>query len=65
MSRQSLNLPINIPWKQIAVSQDMMDKIFCNKLFPFAWRSSMAISVYEPPPEDLPEELCGDFLYKR
>jgi hypothetical protein len=60
VSRQSLNLPINIPWKQIAVSPDMMDEKFCNKLFPFAWRSSMAISVYEPRPEDLPEELCGD-----
>lgn len=60
MSRQLLNLPINIPWRQIAVSPDMMDKTFCNKKFPFAWRSSMAISVYEPKPEDLPEELCGD-----
>lgn len=60
MSRQLLNLPINIPWKQIAVSPDMMDMEFCNKLFPFAWRSSMAISAYEPDPADLPEELCGD-----
>ncbi len=38
----------------------MMDEEFCNKKFPFAWRSSMAISAYEPKPEDLPEELCGD-----
>jgi hypothetical protein len=60
MSRQLFNLPTNIPWRQIAVSQDMMDEKFCNKLFPFAWRSSMAISAYEPKPEDLPEELCGD-----
>lgn len=60
MSRQLLNLPINIPWRQIAVSPDMMDTKFCNKKFPFPWRSSMAISVYEPKPEELPEELCGD-----
>lgn len=60
MAGNLLNLPINIPWKQIAVSPDMMDDKFCNKLFPFAWRSSMAISVYEPDPDDLPEELCGD-----
>lgn len=62
MSRQSLNLPINVPWKQIAVSPDMMDRTFCNKRFPFAWRTSMAISAYEPKPEDLPEELCGDLI---
>ena len=60
MGRQLLNLPVNIPWKQIAVSPDMMDRQFCNKRFPFAWRSSLAISVYEPRPEELPEELCGD-----
>ncbi len=62
MARGLLNLPINIPWKQIAVSPDMMDEKFCNKLFPFAWRSSLAISAYEPDPADLPEELCGDHI---
>lgn len=60
MSRQLLNLPVNIPWRQIAVTPDMMDTNFCNKKFPFAWRSSIAISVYEPKAEDLPKELCGD-----
>jgi hypothetical protein len=60
MARQLLNLPINIPWKQIAVSPDMMDTQFCNKQFPFAWRSSIAISTYEPSPDELPEELCED-----
>lgn len=53
-----LNLPINIPWKLIGVSPDMMDTRFCNKHFPFAWRSSLAISAYEPRPEELPEDLC-------
>ncbi|MBK7236295.1 MAG: hypothetical protein IPI02_11950 [Sterolibacteriaceae bacterium] len=54
-----MNLPVDIPWKLIAVSPDMMDTQFCNKKFPFAWRSSMAVSVHEPRLEDLPEELCG------
>jgi hypothetical protein len=40
MTSQLLNLPINIPWKLIAVSPDLMDINFCNKLFPFAWRTS-------------------------
>jgi len=58
MTEQLMNLPINIPWKLIAVSPDMMDKRFCNKRFPFAWRSSLAISAYEPRVEELPDNLC-------
>jgi hypothetical protein len=58
MATQSLNLPVAIPWLQIAVSPDMMDEQFCNKRFPFSWRSSMAISIYEPPLDEL-EDLCG------
>src|SRR5699024_6704987 len=60
MAQPILNLPTNIPWKQIAVSPDMMDTKFCNKKFPFAWRSSLAISAYEPKPDELPPELCGE-----
>lgn len=62
MATQSLNLPVAIPWLQIAVSPDMMDEQFCNKRFPFSWRSSMAISIYEPPLDELPEDLCGQRL---
>ena len=62
MPAQLMNLPIDIPWKLIAASSDMLDTNFCNKQFPFAWRSSMAISAYEPKPEDLPEELCDERL---
>ncbi len=43
MGTQVLNLPINIPWKLIAVSPDMMDTQFCDKDFPLPWRSSLAI----------------------
>jgi hypothetical protein len=59
----SLNIPVNIPWKLIAVSPDMMDTQMCNKHFPPEWRSSIAISVYEPAIEDLPAELCDRITY--
>ncbi len=54
-------MPINvyIPWKIIAASPDMMDITFNNRRFPFTWRSSLAISVYEPPQDELPAPLCG------
>lgn len=60
MATQVLNLPVNIPWKLVAVSEDMMDTQFCDKLFPFEWRSSLAMSIFEPKKEDLPEDLCDD-----
>lgn len=53
---QQLSLPTNIPWKLVAVSPDMMDTTYCNKRFPFSWRSSLAISTYEPEPDQLPKE---------
>jgi hypothetical protein len=59
MSRQLLNLPINIPWCQIAVTENMMDTGFGDRRFPAPWRSSIAISAYEPKIEDLPEEFSG------
>src|SRR5437773_5656637 len=62
MATQLLNLPVNIPWKLIHQSPDMMDVQFCNKRFPFEWRSSLAISVFEPKPEDLPEDLCEGII---
>src|SRR3954451_12016098 len=62
MTTQSLNLPVAIPWLQIAVSPDMIDEQFCDKRFPFSWRSSMAISIYEPPLDELADDLCGQRL---
>jgi hypothetical protein len=58
MANLALNLPLDIPWKLVAASPDMMDTRFCNTLFPPPWRTSLAISVFEPKLEDLPEELC-------
>jgi hypothetical protein len=62
MAGQLLQLPVNIPWKQIAVSPDMIDTQIGNKLFPFVWRSSLAVSVFEPKLEELPPELCEERL---
>ena len=56
----SMSLPMDIPWKLIAVSQDMMDSRPGNRRYPFRWRSSLAISAFEPPLDDVPEELCDE-----
>lgn len=37
----------------------MMDVDFNNRRFPYAWRSSLAISAFEPAADDLPSGLCG------
>lgn len=55
----SLYLPYDIPWKLIAASPDMMDTDFCDETFPYRWRSSLAISAFEPKVEDIAEEM-GD-----
>jgi hypothetical protein len=55
-----MNLPVNIPWKLIAASPDMMDTQYRNKLYPFRWRSSLAISIFEPKADSLPEDYCKD-----
>src|ERR1700754_4896990 len=53
-----LTLPVDTSWKLLAVSPDMMDTHFCNKRYPFRWRSSLAISAFEPDPATLPTHLC-------
>jgi hypothetical protein len=55
MAISALGPPVDIPWKPPAVSPDMMITTFGNKAFPFAFRSSLAISAYEPPLDSLPE----------
>lgn len=40
----------------------MMDPNFCNRKFPFAWRSSLAISAYEVPETELPTPFCNGRL---
>jgi hypothetical protein len=51
-------LPQETTWKLLAVSPDMVDTRFCNKAFPFRWRSSLALSAFEPKPPELPNILC-------
>ncbi len=48
---------LSIPWKVIAVSPDMMDVRYGNRTYPYIWRSSLAISVFEPR-DNLPDGLC-------
>ncbi|MEX1000913.1 MAG: hypothetical protein WDZ35_02240 [Crocinitomicaceae bacterium] len=59
---EELPQPQDIPWQPICVSRDMMDPTFCNGKFPIAWRSSLAISAYEPDPADLPDPFCAGKL---
>src|SRR5262249_37320941 len=55
MSLQDLSLPIDIPWKLIATSADMLAN--SSLVFPNAmWRSSVAVFAYDPDLSDLPEE---------
>jgi len=61
MSNFRLNLPIDIPWKLVNCSEDMMDKTFCDKKMPSPFRSSISLYTYDPKVEDIPEEYskCG------
>ncbi|MHA1908929.1 MAG: hypothetical protein ACW98Y_16625, partial [Candidatus Thorarchaeota archaeon] len=56
MSHTEMSLPIDIPWKRMGVSGDMIDTTFMNKEFPQKWRSSIAVFYHEP--TDLPPEYC-------
>jgi PASTA domain len=49
MSTNVLSLPIDIPWKRLCVSEDMIDPKVCDRKFPYRWRSSVAVFSYEPP----------------
>ncbi|MGH8224026.1 MAG: hypothetical protein ACREQZ_13745 [Woeseiaceae bacterium] len=61
MSTQFLSLPVNIPWKRLAVSTDMVDRAPRDPA-PDPWQSSLAIFAYEPKPEDIDPELCDQRL---
>jgi hypothetical protein len=51
MAITALTLPVDIQWKRVAVSEDMIDPFACDRRFPFRWRSSLAVFTYEPPAE--------------
>src|SRR5262245_46775503 len=48
MSANALSLPVDIPWKRLCVSEDMIDPRVCDRQFPFRWRSSVAVFEFEP-----------------
>jgi hypothetical protein len=62
MATSPLNLPIDVPWKVIAASTDLEATQFGAGRLPPPWRSSLAISVYEPSTADLPPALCHDTI---
>ncbi len=48
MSINSFSLPVDIPWKKVCVSEDMIDPKVCDRDFPLRWRSSLAVFSHEP-----------------
>ena len=51
MSNFKLNLPTDIPWKRICVTEDMVDKKVCDDRLPSKWQSSLAVFKYKPDDE--------------
>jgi hypothetical protein len=56
MALTELSLPVDIPWKRMGVSADMIDTHAGDLQFPEKWRSSIAAFYHEP--TDLPPEYC-------
>jgi hypothetical protein len=56
MAVQSIALPVDIPWKRLGASADMVDTTYGDAAFPPRWRSSVAVFYHEP--ADVPEAYC-------
>ncbi len=52
MSNFRLNLPTDIPWERICVTEDMIDPQICDARLPAKWQTSMAVFKYRPNDED-------------
>lgn len=52
MSNFRLNLPIDIPWERICVTEDMIDPVVCDARAPAKWQSSIAVFKYRPDDEN-------------
>lgn len=48
MAINALSLPVDIPWKRLCVSEDMIDTKVCDRTSPPRWKSSVAVFSYEP-----------------
>ena len=51
MSNFKLNLPTDIPWERVCVTEDMVDDAVCDRRFPPKWHSSLAVFKYVPEEE--------------
>ena len=51
MSNFKLNLPTDIPWERICVTEDMIDQVVCDNRLPAKWQTSMAVFKYKPEDE--------------
>lgn len=51
MSNFKLNLPTDIPWERICVTEDMIDRVVCDERLPSKWQSSLAVFKYVPEDE--------------
>ncbi|MHC1764552.1 MAG: hypothetical protein AB9869_09620 [Verrucomicrobiia bacterium] len=48
MGYTELSLPVDIPWKRLGVSGDMLDRTYGNLSFPKKWDTSIAAFYHEP-----------------
>lgn len=62
MSITEMSLPIDIPWKRLGVSKDMIDSTGGDLRFPEKWRSSIAVFYHEPT-EVLPDYCDRKITY--
>ncbi|MEN3326754.1 MAG: hypothetical protein V7638_1561, partial [Acidobacteriota bacterium] len=49
MTIATFSLPVDIPWRRLCVSDDMIDPKICDRKFPYRWRSSVSVFSYQPP----------------
>ena len=52
MSNFKLNLPTDIPWERVCVTEDMIDRSICDGRAPGKWQTSLAVFKYRPDEED-------------
>lgn len=48
MGYSELSIPVDIPWKRLGVSGDMVDSTYGDLKFPKKWDSSIAVFYHEP-----------------
>src|SRR5262245_11424231 len=48
MGYNELSIPVDIPWKRLGVSGDMVDPRYGDLRFPKKWDSSIAVFYHEP-----------------